>query len=72
MVEVVDQPPLQQFKRQVFSAYCSLELDAQEHGRPEQKARSSVVNVMQGVAQLLGLPEKLEQSEQVCTPCNKM
>ena len=41
--------------------------DTQEHGRPEQEARSSVVNVMQGVAQQLGQPAQSEQSEQVCT-----
>jgi hypothetical protein len=47
----VIQPPLQQFQRRAFSAYCSFKTDLQEDGHSEQpeEARSSVVNVMQGL-----------------------
>lgn len=55
------QPPLQQFECQAFSTYCSLKTHAHQHGSPEQEARSSVVNVMQGVTQQL---EQTEQSEE--------
>ena len=37
------------------------QLHAHQHGSPEQEARSSVVNVMQGVTQQL---EQTEQSEE--------
>ena len=66
-LKVVVQPPFQQFQRQACSAYCSFKTDTQEDGSSEQEARSSVVNVMQGVTQQLGQPEKSEQSEQVIT-----
>jgi hypothetical protein len=48
-LKVVVQPPFQQFQRHAFSAYCFFKTDAQEDGRFEQEAHSSVVNVMQGV-----------------------
>jgi hypothetical protein len=48
-LKVVVQPPFQQFQRHAFGAYCFFKTDAQEDGHSEQEARSSVVNVMQGV-----------------------
>ena len=64
-LEVIGEPPLQQFKCQAFRAYLFLKTDTHEHVRPEQEARSFVVNVMQGVTQKLQWSYKSDQQSSV-------
>ena len=53
LLESVIESPLQQTERHSCSTYLDFELYAEEQGRPEKEASSSVVNVMQGVTQQL-------------------
>ena len=52
-LEVIGEPPLQQFNCQALRAYLCLKTDINEHGCPEQEAHSSVVHVMHCITQTL-------------------